>query len=151
MGGGEGGVGFPYRVAEVNGAAGIFYNDDFKAESFAVEGGEADAEVVGEAGEEEAREAAFAEVAGEPGGGGVVVFEEGGVGVDLAAKAFAEDEFGVGNVEGGVERGSGGALEAVVGPEGLGAVGGLDGGVGMLIDVGAGEGDMLGWVPVLGE
>ena len=56
-----------------------------------------DAEIVGEAAEEEALQAAFAEVAAKAGGGGVVVFEEGGVAVDVAAEALAEDEFGVGD------------------------------------------------------
>ena len=64
----------------------------------AVDGGVANAEVVGEAAEEEALQVAFAEIACEAGGGGVVVFEEGGVAVDVAAEAFAEDEFGVGDV-----------------------------------------------------
>ena len=70
---------------------------------FAVEGGETDAEVVGQAGEEEALEAALAEVASQAGWSGVVVFEEGGVAVDVAAETFAEDQFGVGDVECRVE------------------------------------------------
>jgi len=40
---------------------------------------------------------ALAEVAGEAGGGHVVVFEEGRVAVDVAAEAFAEDEFCMGD------------------------------------------------------
>ncbi len=70
---------------------------------------------------------AFAEVASEAGWGEVVVFEEGGVAVDVTAEAFAEDEFGVGDVEGWVEGCAFGVLENVIGPEGLGAVGNLDG------------------------
>ena len=116
----------------------------------AVDGGVADAEVVGEAAEEEAGEVALAEVAGEAGGGDVVVFEEGGVAVDVAAEAFAEDEFGVRDVESGVEGCAFGVLDGVIGPEGLGAVGGFDGFVGLFV-VGGGEGDVIGWVPVLGE
>ena len=93
----------------------------------AVDGGVADAEVVGEAAEEEALQVALAQVAGEAGGGAVVVFEEGGVAVDVAAEAFAEDEFGVGDVKGWVEGCAFGVLEDVFGPEGLGAVVDLDG------------------------
>ncbi len=115
-----------------------------------VDGGVADAEVVGEAAEEEAGESAFAEVAGESGGSVVVVLEEGGVAVDVGAEAFAEDELGVGDVEGWVEGCAGGVLEAVIGPEGLGSVRGLDGVVGLLL-VRGGEGDVVGGVPVLGE
>ena len=74
---GEGGVGFGDAAGEVYGAGGIFDDDDFEAEVFAVDGGEADAEVVGEAAEEEAGEFALAEVSGEAGGCNVIVFEEG--------------------------------------------------------------------------
>ena len=94
---GQGCVGFGDAVREVGGAGGVFDDDGFEAEIVAVDGGVADAEVVGEAAEEDAMEAALAEVAGEAGGGEVVVFEEGGVAVDVAAEAFAEDEFGVGD------------------------------------------------------
>lgn len=121
----------------------------------AVEGRVADAEVVGEAAEEEAGEVALAEVPSEAGGCGVVVLEEGGVAVDVAAEAFAEDEFGVGDGEGGMEGCAFGVLEDVFGPEGLGTVGGLNGlvglGVRMSCGVGGGEGNVLGGVPVLGE
>ena len=48
-----------------------------------------------------------------------------------------------------------GVLYAVIGPEGLGAVVDLDGfeglGVRMSRGVGCGEGDVFGWMPVLGE
>ena len=138
------------EVWQVDGAAGVFDDDGFKAEALAVEGGEADAEVVSEAAEEEAGEVTFAEVARESGGGGVVVFEEGGVGVDVGAETLAEDQLGLGDVEGGVELGAGGLLKAVLGPEGLGAVGGLDRFVGLLVGVCAGKGDVSGGMPVLG-
>ena len=51
---GEGFVGFDYAVGEIDGAGGVFDDDGFEAEVFAVDGGVADAEVVGEAAEEEA-------------------------------------------------------------------------------------------------
>ncbi len=56
----------------------------------------------------------------------MVVFEKGGVAVDLASEALAQDQFGMGNVQVGVEVGSRGALDTVIGPEGLGAVGDLN-------------------------
>ncbi len=148
--GGEGGVGFGYAAGEVDGAGGVFDDYDLEAEVLAVDGGEADAEVVGEAAEEEAGEFALAEVSGEAGGGDVIVFEEGGVGVDVGAEALAEDEFGLREVEGGVEGCAVGVLDGVIGPEGLGAVGGFYGFVG-LFGVGGGEGDVIFGVPVLGE
>ncbi len=146
----EGGVGFVYASGEVDGAGGVFDDDGFEAEVVAVDGGVADAEVVGEAAEEEALQATFAEVAGETGGSEMVVFEEGGVAVDVAAEAFAEDEFGVRDVERGVEGGAFGVLEDVFGPEGLRAVVDLDGFEGCFAVCGS-EGDVLGWMPVLGE
>ena len=96
---GEGSVGFGDTVGQIDGAGGVFDDDGFEAEGFAVYGGEADAEVVGEAAEEEALQVALAQVTGQTGGGEVVVLEEGGVTVDVATEAFAEDEFGVGDVE----------------------------------------------------
>ena len=151
VGGGEGGVGFGDGVGEVDRASGVFEDDGFEAEVFAVDGGVADAEVVRYSAEEEAGEATFAEITGEAGGGKVIVFEEGGVAIDLFAEAFAEDEFGVRDLEGGVEVCAGGVLEAVIGPEGLGAVGSLDLLIGLGAGVGGGEGDVLGGVPVLRE
>src|SRR5579863_6070698 len=101
-------------AVEVDGAAGVAQDERFEAETAGVECGVADAVVVGEAGQEDAGEVAFAQVSAEAGGGGAVILEEGGVGVDGAAKAFAEDEFGAGELECGMEVGSARALDAVV-------------------------------------
>ena len=60
---GEGFVGFDYGVGEIDGAGGVFDDDGFEAEFFAVDGGIANTEVVGEAAEEEALQVAFAEIA----------------------------------------------------------------------------------------
>ena len=57
----------------------------------------------------------------------MIVFEEGGVAVDVAAEAFAEDEFGVGDVQGWMEGCAFSVLEDMFWPEGLGAVVDLDG------------------------
>ncbi len=138
-------------AGECNGAGEGFKDDGVEAKLLAVDGGEADAEVVGEATKKEAREAAFAQIAGETGGRGVIVFEEGGIGVDLSPEAFAQDELGVGDIECGVECGAGRVLEAVIGPEGLGTVGGFDPLIGLGTGVRGGEGDVAGRVPVLGE
>ncbi len=120
---------------------------DSKPRRAAARAEEADAEVVGDAGEEEASEAAFAKIAGEAGGGLLIVFGEGGVAVDVFAEALAEDELGVGDGEIGMELGAASALDAVVGPECLRAVEGLDGGLDTMWKgmkaVGAGEGDVV--------
>ena len=80
----------------------------------------------------------------------MVVFEEGRVAVDVTAKTLSQDEFGVGDREAGVEGCSGSVLEAVIGPECLGAVVDLDEFEGLL-GVGGCKGDVVGGVPVLGE
>jgi hypothetical protein len=152
--GGQVGVGFGDGVGKVYGAGGVFDDSDVEAEMLAVDGGVADAEVVGEAAEEEALQAALAEVASEAGGGEMVVLEEGGVGVDVGAETFSEDELGLRDFERGVEICAGRVLEAVIGPEGLGdlfgAVAGFDGFEGLLV-MGGGEGDVTFGMPVLGE
>jgi len=107
----------------------VFDNDGFKAEAGGGEGGEADTEVVGYASEEEAGEASLAKIACQAGGSSLIVFGEGGIAVDVLAEAFAEDEFSVGEREIGMEVSAAGALKAV----------------------GAGEGDVVERVPVLGE
>src|ERR1700733_1315599 len=145
---GERGIGLGDGVGKVDGPSGVFDDDGFEAEVVAVDGGVADAEVIGEAAEEETFEAALTEVACETGRGEVVVFEEGGVAVDVAAEAFAKDEFGVGDVQVWVEGCAFGVLDGVLGPEGLRAVRGLEEFVVLLV-VGGGEGDVLGGVPVL--
>lgn len=69
----------------------------------------------------------------------------------MAAKAFAEDEFGVRDVERRVEGCPGGVLEAMLGPEGLGAIRDGDGFKGLFAWMVGGERDMRGGMPVLGE
>ena len=148
---GKGGVGLLDAVRHVDGAGGIFNDDGFKAESLAVDGGIADAEVIGETAEEEAGEAPLSEVAGKTGRGEMVVFEKGGVAVDMAAEPFAEDQFGMGDSQHWVKGCAFAVLDDVFGPEGLRAVGGLDRFEGLLVAVSCRKGDVLRRMPVLGE
>jgi hypothetical protein len=69
----------------------------------------------------------------------VIVFQEGGVGVDVAAEAFAEDKLGLRKIESWKEGGARSVLEAVFGPEGLWAIWGLDSLEGLFVRVGGGE------------
>ena len=89
--GGEGDVRGGHGVRQVDGAREVLHDDGFEAEEGGGEGGEADAEVVGEAGKEEAGKASLAQVAGKPGGRALIVFGEGGVAVYVAPEALAED------------------------------------------------------------
>ncbi len=118
------GAGMGCGRGEIDGAGEVLEDEGLEAEAGGGGGGVADAEVEGEADEEEARELTLAEVGREAGGCDAIVLEEGGVAVDAGAEAFAEEEFGVGQVEIGVESGAGGALQAVIRPESLRAVGG---------------------------
>ena len=84
-------------------------------------------------------------------GGGAVVLEERRVRVDFGPEPFAQDEFGPGELEPGVEFRARGALHAVIGPERLFAVAHVHLFERMLAGMGAGEGVMARRMPVLGE
>ena len=148
---GEGGFGGGDGAVDVDGAARIADDGGGESAAAGVEGGEADAEVVGEAGEKEAFDSALAAVGGESGRCDVVVLEEDGVGVALGAVSLAQDQLGLGQMEGGVEFGSVGALDAVIGPEALLAARRDNDVVGLRSEVGGSEGDVTGGVPVLRE
>src|SRR6516165_11023228 len=77
------------RTVKVDAAAGVLDDDHLEAEAAGVLGRPAHAEIEGEAGEENAGEAALAQVPGEPGRRRAVVLVEGRIGIDLAAKALA--------------------------------------------------------------
>ena len=82
-----------------------------------MECGVGDAVVVREASEEDASEVSFFQVPAQPRGGGPVVLEEGGIGIDFAVEAFAEDQFGAWEGERGMMLRTFTALNAVVGPK----------------------------------
>ena len=107
---------------KVDRSRGVFDDEALEAEGCAVDGGVADAVVVGKTREEEPFEAAFAKVACETRWGDVIVLKKCRVAIDISAESFAEDEFGVRDIEAGMEVGAASALNAVIGPEGLGAV-----------------------------
>ena len=136
---------------KTDGAAGIGDDDSLKACADGVDGRIADAVIVGEAGEEDTAEASFAKIAGEAGGGLLVVFEEGGVGVDSGTEAFAEDEFGGCDVEAGMELCAGSALNTVVGPESLRPVLHICLLERLLAGMAGGKGCVVCRMPVLGE
>ena len=109
------------------GATGILDDDALEVERGSVDCGVTDTEVVCESTYEQPLEGALAEIARETGRRGVVVLEEGRVGIDVAAETFADNELGVWQLEPGVKIGSGSCLDAVIRPERLGSVHGFDG------------------------
>ena len=67
----------------------------------------------------------------------------------MRAKALAQDQLGVGDVERGMELRAARVLHAVIGPERLRAVGRVDGLIRLRAGVSAGKRDVRGRVPVL--
>src|SRR5580704_16325174 len=110
------------RAIQVDGAAGVAQNHRLKAKPPRIERGIADAEIVGQSNKKAAPEPALAQIAGQAGVRGAVVLKKRGVGIDLRAKSFAQNQLGLRQIECSVERGSGSALHAVRGPQSLRAV-----------------------------
>src|SRR5207248_2327994 len=87
---------------------------------------EADAKVERQASQEQALDAAFAQVAGQAGWRGAVVLVERRVGVDRRIETFANDKPGMGNLQSAVKGRAGRALDAMVGPQHLRPIGHRD-------------------------
>jgi len=94
---------------------------------------------------------ALTQVAGKAGGRDAIVLGEGRVAVDVAAEAFAKDEFGVRDVEVRMQLSARRALKAVIGPECLFAVRCIERISEWFEIVGAGERDVPGGMPVLSK
>ena len=87
-----------------------------------IDRGEADAEVIRQPAQKQPRQAALAQVARQPGRREMVVLEKRRVGIDIHAKALAQDQLGVWDREPRMQRGARGALHAVIRPERLRAI-----------------------------
>src|SRR6516165_4682499 len=88
-------------------------------------GGVANAKIQRQPRVEDSGKATFAQISGQPCRSLVVVFEERRIGIDLSMVALSQDQFGLGNIERGVKFRTPRALDAVIGPKNLRAVGGL--------------------------
>jgi hypothetical protein len=146
-GGDQGGL--PGGEGKADAAAGIFQNHGLEAGVDGIFGGVGDAEIRGEACEEDAGEGALAQIGGQARRRAAVVFGEGGVAVDLAPKTLADNHFDARGQKIGVKCGVGRGLECVVGPEGLFAVGHVDFVVGAASGMHAGEREVARRVPIL--
>ena len=85
-----------------------------------------DAEVSGEPGDKDRVNPALLQIARETGMGFLVGFHEGRVAVDVVVEAFADDQFGLRNIDVLGDLRAFGALHAMVRPQNLIAVGKLD-------------------------
>ena len=92
----------------------------------AVDGGVAHAEVIGQPGEKDACECSLAQIASETGARQAIIFVKGGIGVDRAATAFAQNQFCVVQLKMRVKRRAQASLHAVVGPKHMEAMDRLD-------------------------
>jgi len=144
-------IGCFHGSGQANCAAGIFEYEALEVQSYSVNSGVPHAEVVSETAEEEAPEAALAEIASETGRSGVVVFKESRVRVDVAAESLANDELCVRKIQGGMKGRAGGCLNAVIGPESLLAVLRLDRLVRVMAGVRRRERDVPLRMPILRE
>src|SRR5918996_5253764 len=115
------------RPGEIDGAGGIFHDRDIEAELAGVHGREVDAVVGRKSRKHDFGEAPLPQIAAKPGWRLPVVLEERRIGIDMAAEALAQDEFGFPPVEFGMEVRSRRSLHTVVRPQGLRPVMHLDG------------------------
>src|SRR5580658_3936565 len=83
------------RAVDIDAAAGVLDHDRREAAAVGILGRVADAEVEGEAGEEDAGEATLPQIRGQAGRRRVVVLVKSRIGIDLAAKALAHDQLGL--------------------------------------------------------
>jgi len=139
------------RAAEIDGAAGVAQDKRLQAETTRIESRIAHAIVVGEPGKKDPLQPAFAEIAGQACRRPAVILKKSRVGINVRAKAFAEDQLGLREMQRGVKLRSFCAPNAVRRPERLCAVGKLDGLEGLFAGMRCRERGMIGRVPVLSE
>src|ERR1700733_12805005 len=138
-----------HRAIEIDRPAGLLDHFHGEPEMAAVAGGPADAEIGGEAADDDLRYAPAAEPAIEPGARLAVGFQEGRIAVDRLVVAFAQDQPGMADIQIGVQRGAVAAHDAMIGPEDLRTVEGVDGLVDLPPRMAGGEGGMAGAMPIL--
>ena len=111
---------------DIDAAAGVLDHHHIEAFAPRVFGRVADAEIKGETRQEDTREAALAQVAGQSRMCLAVVLEERRIGVDVAMVAFAQDQLCMRDLQVLRELGPGRSLHAMIRPQDLRPVGRLD-------------------------
>lgn len=114
------------RTIQIDGTAGVSKDKGRQAQTSRIQRRVPHAKVIGQTGKKDTAQTAIAQVAGEAGRSGVVILKKCRIGVDLAAEALAEDELGPQRIEIWMELRTSAALQAVIRPEGLRAVGHFD-------------------------
>lgn len=108
---------------DVDRPACVLEHKGFKAASPCIERGPGDAEICGKPCDEDAAESAVPEIACKAGGSHVIGLIKSGIAVNISMEAFAQYEGRMRDRDAGCDRRSFGALNAMVGPEDLEAVG----------------------------
>ena len=93
----------------------------------------------------------FAQIAGEARGGMPVIFIESGVGIDFGAKALADHDFRPLGLQLRMERRARRALDTMIRPQRLLAIGHLDRFKRPRARMRGGKGAVALWVPILGQ
>ena len=138
-------------AVEVDGATGIAHNYGLEAQALCVERRVSHAKIVSQPAEEDPHEASFAQIASQAGGRGAVIFEEGGVGIDFGTETFTQNQLGLRKMQGRMKLRAWSALNAMIGPQRLRAIGHFDLLEGTLAGMRLGEGSMARAVPILGK
>src|SRR5262249_23946817 len=139
------------RTVHVDAAAGVLDDDRLETLAMGVLGRVAYAKIERQPGKEDAPQAAFAQITGEPGRRRAVVLIKRRIGIDRASKALADDEGGMRNLQVVAKRGAGGFLHAMIGPEHLKPVSGFDCLKRLLSRMRRCKRQVPGRMPVLGE
>jgi hypothetical protein len=114
-----------HAARQTNCPACIFDDQALEIERSTVDGRMAHAEVVCEPTDEQALQPSFANIASQSGGSGVVVLQEGRIGIDVPAKALTQNQLRMRDLKTWMKRRTRRPLHAMVGPERLRAVAGL--------------------------
>ena len=87
-----------YRTIDVNTAAGVLDDDHLKAVPTRILGGVTHAEIKSQARQYDALKFAVSQITGQTGHGFVVIFVEGGIGIDVVPVALPQHKLGVRNL-----------------------------------------------------
>jgi len=140
-----------HRAVEVDGAACIAQNNSFETKTLSVKSGEAHAIVIGKSSKKDAGNALVAQIIAEARRSNPIVLKESGVGIDLRAEAFAQNNLSLRQMERRVKLRALAALNTVVGPQRLHSVAQFDLLEGPPARVSAGKGGVSHRVPILGK
>lgn len=138
-----------YRSIDVDAATGVVHDVNVEARVARVDRGPGDAKIGSETSNKDRVDLALLEVARQTGASFFVCFQESRVAVDIVVEAFANDQFGLRNIDILGNCRTFGALNAMIRPQHLIAIGELDHFEGFLAFVAGCERNVMCGVPIL--